>query len=651
MKKLNKKLTVLTAAGMMLFNTSSIALAAQEQEEQTFDLEQIVVTATKTEKKVKDIPASVTVITAEDLHNANIKTIEDALQNVPGIYIKGASGIQGTKISVRGLSQNRVLIMLDGLALNNGYTGGTQLPNIPVENIDRIEVIRGPFSALYGSSAMGGVINIITKQNAAPQTTVTIKSGQQGSENYALTHNNSVGKLEYYIDMSKRQTDGYITNPAKPQEGNFGNDNKKYDLKFIYHVNDTDKISLAKGRADYKYSFDGNNINRGQRITETLNFNYQTKLSPDKELSIHWGELNFSNYWTITGNKFFNPNPTKTNDGLVNLNWKINDVQYLTIGASTKIDQGNGQTYNILKNNALVEQSRAKTKTNSFYFQDELKLNNKTTLLAGGRYDKWNFYNGYNQTGALPDKSLSNFSPKASISYKSNNQVSWYASIGKSFVSPNMFQLVRNWPTKTGTLFANPDLKPEKATSYEIGNITQLTPSTTAKIALFRNNVDDMICQLDIDGKNLKWDNIGQARITGVEVELNHRFNPALTGFINYTNSDPKVTANKDANLVGKQIPTVPKEMLNLGLTYCKEKVTFNTIGRYVSRAYESNENDDRYDPHFVVDTKLTYRLDSNTEVSLAVDNLLDRQYYLGSSNSPCVAPSRTVFVEMTRKF
>lgn len=126
MGKLKQKLIVLGIVGALVLNSLTLGLAA-EGSDPVFDLEQVVVAATKSEKKIKDIPASVTVITAEELEKANVKTLDDALQYVPGVYIKGQRGMKATKISIRGFSQNRVLVLMDGLPLNNGYTGGAQL--------------------------------------------------------------------------------------------------------------------------------------------------------------------------------------------------------------------------------------------------------------------------------------------------------------------------------------------------------------------------------------------------------------------------------------------------------------------------------------------------------------------------------------------
>lgn len=397
------KLTLMTALTSLLLSNSAVAATAEETKQ--FDLDTVVVTATKTEKSIKDVPAAVTVITAEDMKKSNVRTLSDALRNVPGLYIKEQSGMKGTKISIRGLSQNRVLFLQDGMPLNNGYTGGPQWSGIPIDSIERVEIIRGPFSALYGSSAMGGVVNIITKEAAKPETTVTAGTGTNGTHSQTFSHNGVEGKLEYYLNYSKNDTDGYILNPANPDEGKFGSDNKQYSGKIIYHINATDKLIISKGRSEgtYQYSI---KTDRGNRTNETLKVGYQAKLAPDKMLNFRFSELNFSDYWTITG-KNYNTNPVKTREGEVNLNWKINPNNTLTVGVSSKVDKCDGKTYlltnprDISSINKLLERSGGKTTTNSIYFQDEMEFTPQTTMLVGGRYDNWKFTNGYNLAGSM----------------------------------------------------------------------------------------------------------------------------------------------------------------------------------------------------------------------------------------------------------
>ncbi len=160
--------------------TEQTAPKNETKKDQT--LEPIVVTATRTEKSLSDVPAAVSVVTSQDIESRNIQKVDEAVDLVPGVFDKRSKGLDTTGyVIMRGIpSQVRNLVLLDGEPLNNGYTGIVNWNSLNPEDIARIEVARGPFSSLYGGNAMGGVINILTK--TPQEREVTIKSGY-GSDN------------------------------------------------------------------------------------------------------------------------------------------------------------------------------------------------------------------------------------------------------------------------------------------------------------------------------------------------------------------------------------------------------------------------------------------------------------------------------------
>ncbi|MBU0988012.1 MAG: TonB-dependent receptor plug domain-containing protein, partial [Proteobacteria bacterium] len=191
---------------------------AEEKTEETIKLEKIVITATKTEKKVEDAPGSVTVIDQEDLKKQNIQTVDDALNSLSGIFVKRTKGLMDstTSVRLRGFNGDQyTLILLDGQPLNDAYTGGLDWGTIPVGNIERIEVIRGASSALYGGNAMGGVINIITK---TPEKLELETSGGYGTNDtwrYRLSAGDRfLDRLSLHVGYEIESTDGYVTTPV-----------------------------------------------------------------------------------------------------------------------------------------------------------------------------------------------------------------------------------------------------------------------------------------------------------------------------------------------------------------------------------------------------------------------------------------------------
>jgi len=183
-------------------------------------LEPIVVTATKTARNPEDIPASITVITKEDLQRQNIQTVDQALRQVPGTFVNRTNGWGDTMTSVnlRGFpadSQKRTLVLFDGQDMSSGYTNSVNWNSLAVEDIERIEVIRGPFSALYGGTAMGGVINIITKTPKKLKLEANVGYGTYDSWTYYLSAGHRVrDRLSLQLSYKYRSTTGYPCLPV-----------------------------------------------------------------------------------------------------------------------------------------------------------------------------------------------------------------------------------------------------------------------------------------------------------------------------------------------------------------------------------------------------------------------------------------------------
>jgi len=182
----------------------------------TDKLGEVVVTATKTAKDTMDAPATVSVVTAKDIENANIHSVDEALKLLPGVYTTRPGGhepsVMGTNVVMRGIPDySRTLVLVDGQTLNDPYIGAVTWESVPAETVERIEVVPGPFSSLYGGSAMGGVINIITKTPTKREFSV---KGGYGTDNFksgSLVYQDRVGeRVGIVFDYAYKESDGYI---------------------------------------------------------------------------------------------------------------------------------------------------------------------------------------------------------------------------------------------------------------------------------------------------------------------------------------------------------------------------------------------------------------------------------------------------------
>ena len=181
-------------------------------------LDDMVVTATKTEKKIAEAPGSITVIELEDMERKDIQTVDDALNSVPGVFIKRTKGLMDSTASVnlRGFFGDKyTLVLLDGQPLNDAYTGGVEWGSVSVDNIRRIEVVRGAASALYGGNAMGGVINIITKTPEEFEASASGGYGSNATSRYRFSVGNRfMDKFSVRLGYEAQSTDGYVSTPV-----------------------------------------------------------------------------------------------------------------------------------------------------------------------------------------------------------------------------------------------------------------------------------------------------------------------------------------------------------------------------------------------------------------------------------------------------
>ncbi|SMC95471.1 iron complex outermembrane recepter protein [Desulfocicer vacuolatum DSM 3385] len=194
--------------------TAPNAAAAEE----SIQLETILVTATKTKKNIQDAPGSLTVINREELKKQNIQTVDDALNSLSGMFVKRTKGLMDAtpSVSMRGFKGGQyTLVLLDGQPLNDAYTAGVEWGTLPVNNIERIEVVRGAASALYGGNAMGGVINIITRNPDKLELEAGAGYGSNNTRRYRFNVGNRLwDRLSLRLGYEKESTDGYVTTPV-----------------------------------------------------------------------------------------------------------------------------------------------------------------------------------------------------------------------------------------------------------------------------------------------------------------------------------------------------------------------------------------------------------------------------------------------------
>lgn len=273
----------------VVFSLVNICLAEEKKAKKvpTYKLGEVVVTATRTERAIGEIPASVSVVTTEDIENSTAHFADELLKSIPGAYLKRSKFMDAvSSVTLRGFpGRSRTLVMLDGQPLNDAYTSGVQWPSIPIDNIERIEVVKGPFSSLYGGNAMGGVINIITK--TPKKREIELKSGY-GTYHTFCSHLHYADKffknLGIYLSIDNKSTNGYRSNlVVKPAYSGVGTipvtgwertksptgktryligdkgenywDQWQYAGKIVWDISPNSKLSFNANISKYKFGY------------------------------------------------------------------------------------------------------------------------------------------------------------------------------------------------------------------------------------------------------------------------------------------------------------------------------------------------------------------------------------------------------------
>jgi len=735
-----------------------MALAEEKKEakagEKETKLEEIVVTATRTEKPVEESPAAVSVITSKDIEKSTARTVDEALKYTPGLFHWQRSGLTEPHpfILMRGFTgSSRNLSLMDGLPIGDAAYNTTYWHVVPLENIERIEVVRGPFSALYGGGAMGGVVNIITQTPMKREFSSSVSYGTYNSQIYKLSYGDRFwDKLSISLGYEGRKTDGYgsniITKGATDGTGTIPVTGRErttdpQGVKTVYIIGDRGEEHLRQDISYGKISFDitpksniSFNVNHNDRYLDKQD--YKTYLKDAAGNSVDTGEIGFydegdkkmrvkpGDFLLSTGDNWRKQTiytakySSEIAEGItLKVNMGLNDIDAasITAGGSATLTGGTGElsespdksyhsdiqinfplakrhimtggvSYSHLWNDRtvwslsnwtdkgskgnVVRETEGKNDLSAVYLQDEILLHEKLTLYLGGRYDYWRVSDGRvfltiptPQETTYSAHSDSHFSPKVSIHYKPFENTILRASAGQSFRAPLISDLyARSFHYPDTWTLGNPDLKPEVATSWELGLSQKLFDEKTLFSATyFESYVDDLIgsnvTKTDPEtGRVLEQqnENIGKVNIKGIEAEITQKITKSLSAFANFTWQDAITKENPASRASeGKRVKLIPEIMYNVGLAFSRSGFDANIVTKYVSKIYSRDDNADSargvpwgYDAIFVTDLKLAYQVTKSAKVSVDVNNLFDREYYYYYK-----APGRTVMGTLALTF
>lgn len=515
--------------------------------------QQMVVTASATEVNLKDAPASISVITAEDIQRRPVQNLRDVLRDVPGVQLTN-EGDNRKGVSLRGLNSSYTLILVDGKRVNSRNAAfrhnDFDLNWIPADAIERIEVVRGPMSSLYGSDALGGVVNIITRKvGKAWHGTLSADTTVQEHRDRGDSYNGSFftsGPLiddllgvKVYGNLGKREKDKQQqsdtgANGLSPRIEGYTNRNT--NVEFALTPTKEQDISLGYGFDRQDRDSDSLDKNRIERQNYSLGHNGRWDWG-NTELRFYGDRV--ENYNSSTGNAVARNNSL---DGKLVL--PLADInQMLTFGGEVRHDK-------LEDSGTLKGSGKTSASQYALFVEDEWRIIDSLALTTGVRMDDHQTFGDH-------------WSPRAYLVYNATDTITVKGGWANAFKAPSLLQLSPDWQSGSCrgscTIVGSKELKPETSESFELGlyyaGEEGLLEGVTGSVTAFQNNVDDMIDIARtanvglapsypnyvgiVDGKPVfRYYNVNKARITGLETEVAVPFNDKWKLTLNYTYTD-----------------------------------------------------------------------------------------------------------------
>ena len=549
-------------------------------------LEGIVVTATRIERAVKDLSATVSIVGREEIEMSNANSCADILNTLPGVFVQKTGDFGRADVNIRGLGQRgrRMMVLTDGRPVKMGLFGCTVTHSLPLNNVERIEVVRGPLSVLYGSDALGGVINIITRKPTKPiEANCTFSYSTHNTYIYQIQVGGLQGPFNLYITTDKRKGNGHLDNSAY--------DGSDYTFRIGYEIiNNVEATLTGKYFEGYKeeplkatdpdtlISDIWNGYKRG-----AVDLTITGKLKKLKWLCKgyhNFGDHEFSDGWNSRD---------LTNGALVHGSIKFFSHNELTLGAEFR-KQG-GERFS----EPLGEWDK---KEYAVFFHDEQIFLEKFILTFGGRYN-WDEISGKETC------------PQVGLVIHPREGTILRGSVNKGFRSPQLNELYMFPPS-------NEDLRPERVWNYEVGINQRIVKGLYVDFVGYYMKGDNII-QMEANPNpppGYIFQNTGEFEFSGIETGLILQIGNKIQGNIYYTylNSGEKTSGR-------------PRNKVNLSLRYTIDKFTLSIIGQYVTDYFAEDSSQVPIEEYFITDGKVSYEFPFGLKPFLAINNIFNTEY------------------------
>jgi outer membrane receptor protein involved in Fe transport len=644
--------------------------------------ESVTVTPTRTEQRLGDIPASVNIVDRETIRRSPAIVADDVLRLVPTFSLfRRTSSLQAHPtaqgVSLRGVGPSgvsRSLVLLDGVPFNDPFGGWVYWTRVPLESVDRIEVVDGTSSSVYGNYAMGGVINVVSARPRPRTVELRTQYGNNSSPKADFFASDVWGKFGASIEGSIFATDGFpqvIEDERGPVDTNAAVDYRNVMVKLDYSP--TERLSAFVRGGYFREERDNAKVTtvgpirpeENDTTWKSINGGVRSTLPDQSDLQARL----FADFNTFHSNFMAVPPaatprsvgrmtllqrvPTKGVGATALWTKALSTRHLLTAGADWRWVEGasneQGLDPAIGSTVTLVREAGGTQQSSGAFVQGQFWPAPRVSLTLSGRVDRWRNYEARNlettvATGlptdasrTLPDRDDTVFSPRAGVLFHVNDRVTAWSSLGWGFRAPTLNELYRQFRVGALLTLANDQLGPERLVGGEVGiNVAPLR-DLTIRSTWYDNRVENPVSNVTI-GTNLQQrQNLGRTRIWGIQTDADYRLDDVWRVGAAYMFNQAKVTEfDVNPDLVDNYLPQVPKHRGSVSLSYADPRyITLSVSAMFFGRQFDDDQNvrtrpgesEPGLPPYGVVELSAIRAIGSNFDVFLGVQNLFDQEY------------------------
>ncbi|HEV2351696.1 MAG TPA: TonB-dependent receptor [Terriglobia bacterium] len=647
--------------------------------------QQITVTATRTPVRLGDTPQSVVVLTHEDLAPTSALTLDDTLRQVPGFSLFRRSGSRTANptsqgVSLRGVGASgpsRALVLEDGISIVDPFGGWVYWDRIPRQSISSIEVAEGGSSDLYGSDAMGGVINVRTQPMNVSHASLEASYGNENTPDVSLSSSLALGKWGLGFSTEAFHTDGFILVPESirgPIDTRAGLDYRSIDATLERQINDRARVFLranylGEQRQNGKFG-EGNHANIRQLAAGA---DWQSAGAGSFSIRVYGGpELLDQNFYAVGAGRatesLTDVQRAPIKDIGLSAQWSRTAGTYQTLVAGFEGGgvRGSSNEYKFTGKSLVASSvvgAGGRQRSYAVFGEDIIRLGSDWVVTAGARFDHWSNYDALSATRplakpgplavmAFPDRTEQAFSPRLSVLRRLPHNWSLVASGYRAFRAPTLNELYRSFRLSNVVTQANDELLAERLTGGEAGASWISTDQrVTARGVVFWSDISNPIENVTLSATpsliTRQRQNLGQTRSRGLNFDLGQNLTQTLSLTEGYEFTDATILNYPAAiSLVGLRIPEVPRHEITFQVRYSNPgaanplaRFDVGLQGRAESAAYDDDLNILQLNPYFTLDATVSRRLTSGAEIFVAAENLTNQRYQVALTPAANLGP------------